>query len=206
MKIKNKGLQLLVIVLMLSLAVGTAYASTVDAYYYRQPDNTLSASGTADGDLVSTINILPSQTYYGDGMWGWPKNTNITQRIFVRNQYPNPVSLVSRVGYNPNKQSFVTWQAFSSYQQPSSILYEQDGYGNWSITLTWEALNYNVTGAYEVITKNTASDYNQWKWAHYASGEMVQAWSAWAWPGGDLPFDPLGPKIKFQPFWYWTPY
>lgn len=198
-------LKLLIIALVLTLAAGVAYASVVDAYYYRQANNTLSASGTADGILVSTVNILPSQTYYGDGMWGWPKNTNITQRIFARNQYQNAAPLVSRLGYNPNKQSFVTWQAYSNYKQPNSINFEQDSYGNWSINLDWGAVNYYQTAAVEVVTKNTASGYEQWKWAHYTSGNMVQAWSAWH--GGDmLPFNPHGPIVRFQPFWYYTTY
>ncbi|MBU7007782.1 hypothetical protein Ga0451573_002739 [Peptococcaceae bacterium DYL19] len=93
---------------------------------------------------------------------------------------------------------------FSGYLLPSGVNFTEEDDGNWSVTIKWDTVDNNVTAACEVLTKNTASDYNLWKWAHLANGENVQAWSAWQADGA--PFNLFGPIVEFQSFYYWTPY
>ncbi|HBC93433.1 MAG TPA: hypothetical protein DCZ10_11220 [Pelotomaculum sp.] len=206
MKIFKLKTVLILTVLTVFIFSGLAYAAT-SAYYYRQADNTLSASGT-DGSLKSTIIIQPSQTNYDvpiwGSVWGWPKNTILTQDDFVKNLDTKAMPLASRLGYDPNQQSFYSWNAYSGYLTPTNVNFKQVSSNEWRIDVYWDAAQPNEIGAIRFKTQNTLSDYNYWGWVSYQSGK-VQALSGFGDPT-NKGINIYGPIIEFQPFWYWTTY
>ncbi len=117
---REKTILILTVLLLFSMA-GIALASYVSVYYYRQPDNTLSASGEVTSQLRTTINILPSQTYYGDGYWGWPKNTNISQKVFTRNLESYSNALGVYLAYDDRYQTSLGQNGLSGYRSPTKL-------------------------------------------------------------------------------------